>query len=384
MKQIKFLLIALIIIISCDNSTLKKEIPKLNVSISKNVEVVGLIYCLTDNGQYMLNEIPEFGFQKGIAEKFIKYSKHPAIKTTLTLNRNGNSFWLDAIITLAHNSNQFPEGKLKYKLPENTLLRANKNIEKADSIIEKYILQINDFYKVADLDSYFTKHRLMYDSICMEVQNSLPKEDIITEMEQFYRKRNKSYTLCPSAILFTGFGFATYIQSDEGLEVYNTFGSLEGPKTKNLANGNIIWSYGFENTKEIRNLTIHEFGHSFVNTITEKPHNLSKINKINYLINPIKLSMSKQGYGKWIYCFNEHLVHLGEIRIAERLGDTIESGNLKNEYVNELNFIYIPHLLNLIKVFEKDSINYKTFEDFLPNILSTLNDIDTNLININY
>lgn len=98
------------------------------------------------------------------------------------------------------------------------------------------------------------------------------------------------------------------------------------------------------------------------------------------MLAPIKEPMKKQGYTDWPTCLSEHIVRLGEIRIAERMGLHQESERLRQLYIQDKKFIYLPHLLETIKRYENDDVSYRTFGDFVPVLIESLKKIDTTKI----
>lgn len=101
---------------------------------------------------------------------------------------------------------------------------------------------------------------------------------------------------------------------------------------------------GFNDPKHLLELSIHEFGHSFVNPIMDQlPTYL--IDQTNHLFPPIQSDRVQQGYSNWKSCLYEHFVRTGEIIIAQNLGRKTETDQLKSFYINTRKFIYLPTIL---------------------------------------
>lgn len=101
--------------------------------------------------------------------------------------------------------------------------------------------------------------------------------------------------------------------------IYNAFGpfSFQTFDTKNV-------NLGFNYPERIQGLSVHEFGHSFVNpAIGKVPKEL--IDSTEYLYTPIKTEMSKLAYTSWMMCLYEHFVKAGEVIIARKLGNAKEA-----------------------------------------------------------
>jgi hypothetical protein len=111
---------------------------------------------------------------------------------------------------------------------------------------------------------------------------------------------------------------------------------------------NTYTSYGFDNAEVTHLLTVHEFGHSFVN-----PH----LNELKDIIAGIRHSLLllckkrlEPAYiGDWFSCVIEHIVRLGEIRVAESMHDATEANRLRGVHVKQARFVLIPLLEEKIK-----------------------------------
>lgn len=80
---------------------------------------------------------------------------------------------------------------------------------------------------------------------------------------------------------------------------------------------------GFQNSQKLRELTIHEFGHSFVNPVVDAlPDSLFE--QSASLFEPIRAAINEQGYNTWHVCVIEHFVRAVELVLSERY-DTPEA-----------------------------------------------------------
>ena len=364
-KRINLIFILLSLFFACGTTTPKK----INVEINKNVETISILYLVADVG---LN--PFSGSLSAEAkEHFKSYKEHEAIKI---LNTIMDRIGFSEPITIVMYLSEVPKAKLIHKMDENFLknVSGNDNVEKGRMIINQFISALNDFYQAAHVDDFIFKHKEYYDNTKKQVLKNLPDENFIKTMENFYGKKNSSYTLIPSPILYPFIGFGPRIKTQQGLRIYNIFGPLIETKDKTK------YKYCFDNKEKIMEKSVHEFGHSFINSLTELPENVEKIQKFSYLFEPIRKNMKNQGYDNWWICVTEHLVRLGEIRISYALNDSAQAIRLREDYVKKRNFIYIPALEEKMKSYEQNRDKYKSFGDFLPELLETFAQIDASKI----
>jgi hypothetical protein len=213
---------------------------------------------------------------------------------------------------------------------------------------------MNEFYKEIGLDNYFIETDKFYKKAIDEINSVLPKRDFIGAMEEFYNKKFDAYTLVPSLTIPKGMGFGINYTLDKKTHVLNVFGAFDFQEFLNTTE----LKMGFANEKRLRELSVHEFGHSFVNPEVNKLPK-EKFSQTELLFEPLKSKMSDQGYNTWKVCVYEHFVRAGEIMMAEKLGDAEGAKRLHSEYEQDRKFVYIPVILVELKKY--DAGTYKTY-----------------------
>jgi hypothetical protein len=216
---------------------------------------------------------------------------------------------------------------------------------------EAFLVAFNDLYRAVHFDEYFRDNENYYALANAEVTRNLPGDNFIPVMEKFYRQRFNAYYLMPSLTIPTSMGFGKTIRKSR--TICNVFAPFS---FQHLDSG--APDMGFNYPDKIRNLTVHEFGHSFVNPAVDSvPEELMR--STEYLYAPIKDDMVKHGYTAWVQCLYEHFVKAGEVIIAEKLGDTAKARSLMTDFVNT-RFIYVPAIVEEMRKYDKDtSLSYK-------------------------
>ena len=110
---------------------------------------------------------------------------------------------------------------------------------------------------------------------------------------------------------------------------------------------------GFANISRINELSIHEFGHSFVNPVIDQLP-VGMIETSTNLYEPLRPSMEPQGYANWLSCVYEHFVRAGEVMIAQKMGSKADADRLLNSYIKERNFIYLPLILQELRKYDQN------------------------------
>jgi hypothetical protein len=112
---------------------------------------------------------------------------------------------------------------------------------------------------------------------------------------------------------------------------------------------------GFANERRLRELSTHEFGHSFVNPVIDQlPEAL--IAGTERLFEPIKSEMTSQGYNEWKSCLYEHFVRAGEIIIAGNLNNAADAEHLRKYYEEDRKFIYLPLLVEALQRYNRGEV----------------------------
>jgi hypothetical protein len=296
-----------------------------------------------------------------VHKHFDKFKEHPAIAFSDSLLRN-EIFYSDELMEILLYSEPLPGTKYKYPI-ENTPYS-----NRAD-LLNKWKQKVADFYVVADVKGFLDSNKRFYDGAIKEVTNNLPPADFIGQMETFYREKKIRYTIIPAPEMKTGNqrGIGPYVQTKDGMLVYQII-SASIP-IEPLTDLSKYTGFGFNNKDFILLNARHEFGHSFVNPLLERADIAALLANHKNLFTPsLQKVMEDQNYGTWWDCVAEHFVRLGEIRIAERSGDSLLAVKLRDEYTEKLKFIFLPELERKIKAYEADK-KYKSFSSYLPELI---------------
>src|SRR6187401_70566 len=337
---------------------------KLRIEINKNVELLGIGYFIGFEGVEIETKTVEINGKK-IPKKdwhnygFWIFQKFKKFGTSENLGKSfavADHLWLDYLISLLLQVDDFPHAKLKESIDQAYYINFSKtkDLEEAKKNVIIFLDGMNEFYKEIGLDNYFAETEQFYKKAIDKINSVLPKQDFIGAMEKFYNKKFDAYTLVPSLTIPKGMGFGINYTLDKKTHILNVFGAFDFQEFLNTTE----LKMGFTNETRLRELSVHEFGHSFVNPEVDKLPK-EKFSQTELLFEPLKSKMSDQGYNTWKVCMYEHFTRAGEILIAEKLGDTEGAKRLHAEYEQDRKFIYIPSILVELKKYDKGT--YKTY-----------------------
>lgn len=334
------------------------------VEIDKNIELLSALNnqistsflkdSLADPYLYKTTRLMRLNY-----EYFKPFREHPAVRATRQMSdKIGTGVYL-----LGLYYEQLPRLKKKQPVSELILREIHPDLDSANQLVNAYFEQVVKFYYDTKFEEFFSGNQPLYQLAIKEVTQNLPPNSFIPVMETYYGTQKNSYHIVVMPSFKSGWGLAWELEEKGKKDAYNIIAPLQ---EQVLGEGKQVLEAGFNNATEIRNLSVHEFGHSFVNQLTMRSPYVEQINAYKHLFKPI----ANQGqYSDWETIFNEHVVRAGEVRIALRLGDAKESKRLQEEYRD---WIYLPHFTEQLAYYEQNRSKYKRFEDYLPTLISSL------------
>lgn len=338
-----------------------KNVNGINVIIDPRMELLAVVQALgTYDQQFDLITNMSFNYKDDIMKYFSNFSKHEAVKQFDSMSRSGFSFDAPptAMLYLSNPLNL----EVKKDFDDEIKSRATKES------LNKLAKELKKFGVDTKFQEFFKSHMDFYNSVVEKNAEVMGNSNYISYLEQYYGMKQNSYNIILAPMFHSG-GFGPKIEAENGL--YDVY-SIEGP---NSLKGNIPM---FGDKEGFKYLALHEFSHSFVNSLTEE--NLEEVNKYKKLYEPIQDKMVKQAYSRWDISVNEHIVRAVVARITY-----INSGSEEYEkviaYEKDRGFLYIDELVKKLEEFEKNRDKYKSFKEFYPELIKVFDKIlkDSNL-----
>jgi hypothetical protein len=257
----------------------------------------------------------------------------------------------------------------------------NQNVSKEtnayiDKEIALLIEEMRQFYIDRDVAGFMKKYNFFYNGAMDEVKKAIPN-NILTATANYYRnKDDNQYAiyLVPSRAFLKGEWQANgpTIALKNGKKKYVEILNCAYDEVALKANKKYT-HFGYGDYEFLTQLTIHEFGHSFVawgNTEIEYTKKSTAL-----FDGELKIGMRNLGVGTWETCVNEHIVRTSEIRIAEKMGDKKRADFLRDSYIKKKHFIFIPMLENKFLEYENNANKYPSFKSFLQEVIAVFDNI---------
>ena len=318
-----------LIILILKSLNINSQSKTVNVTVDERMELITTVQYLS--GYFLLTQA-DINYTKDIDFYFNGYKNHKAVELLKDMQSNFFSFGRVPMVMYHYD---FPSFKLKHEfsLKEQSLIKYEKNKDK----IQQFFKELKDFYKVTNFHQFYQNHKELYNQIINNVKNEIEKHNNIVEIiEAHYGVEKKSYNVILTPLLHDG-GFGIVIQSNTGEDLY----AIIGPSQSSVG----VPYYNPQ--KLLQDYVIHEFSHSFTNTLVDTFYD--ELKTYSCLYNSIKDVMKKQAYTTWQSCLYEHMVRANEIILAKELLGNKVAEELYNKDVEDNSFIYLKGLIPLIK-----------------------------------
>jgi len=350
MKQIVF-----IIIIFCNFcaysqvntiNPIVRSVGNLKISIDPRMELL--------NAAQLLSNTPYIDKQKVFSQEAITYfkpfSSEKVVALTDELIQGDYSFGLDAPPEFMLHLSQVPELEQQTPFTERLLERGG-----GAENLEKYRIALKQFAEVSNFENFWNSKIPLYNQILDLTIAEMGEMDLVKVLENYYNETHASYNIILSPA-FSG-GYGPRIPNENGkLDIYaciTTYFEKEGVPYMDMVN--------------LRDYVWHEWGHPFVNPLTEKYRD--RVNASGKLQEPIAKKIAGE-YSHWWMNVNEHIIRAIHVRLLELYADTQQAKQML-DYELKKRFIYVIPLIEKLKDFEKQRDERGiTFSEFYPQLLN--------------
>ena len=326
---------------------------QIKVEVSESVELMAILsrtaefreYCMDMGGQYTSDTETWFS----------AYKQHPAVAYIKELRRNcGISY--DAVMSMAVHLD-IDEQKVEFTGEKSHLEKRWQNVE-----IDTFLVRLNQFYSDTRFHEFYIQHQAFYESTLRAYEKNV--------MQYFYQDwYPRFYGTEPTERFRVIIGFTN------GGGNYGANRQMPGQPKEIFA---ICGYYAdetmgspFENGMDYASTLIHEFNHSFVNSLYDaNAVLLDDIGKT--LLGRHTRGMSSQAYNNGTTVINESIVRAAVIIYMQENGFTYEQ--VKEEMCKQVgrDFLWMPELVTALRHYTKHRNRYKTLGAYYPEIAKCL------------
>lgn len=360
--------------------------PIVHVRFDPNVETMGVLLALAfeDYG---------FGdFSLPVAARaqvqLADHRSHPAVVATREMVQQ---LGIDGYTILALRAEPFGgtrAGRLRAPLPADWAEGLGGGNEAAGRArVDTYLRQVVAFFRDAKVGAFLDAHRAAYDRAEQEVLRLAPDSSLISAMERYFGDRLERYTIVPTLTHPPHGNVGARLACGEEAGCRSAFfmvGARVSVPEPALMAGEAAGFYDATDPEASRryvsDLALHEFGHAFVNPHLEQPELREAIEEHAGLMGPVRDRMAPQAYTAWFAVAIEHVLRTTEVRVALSVGDTARAERLRDEYVGDRAFVYLPWLEQAAARYEREGPNgtgrYPTFGAYASQMVQAFGDVD--------
>ncbi|WP_415374562.1 DUF4932 domain-containing protein [Patiriisocius sp. Uisw_017] len=325
---------------------------ELNITIDERIETIYSIAFLDD---YFLINNHENHYKSKLKNNFKALKNHKAVALFDTLSKK-HGFNFNNVTDWVLQFGEFPElNKVREVINPDSF-----DESKGDYLIKKFKKEFISFNQDTLFQAYLAEVKELNEKVLNQVKQSKSIQHLPTYLEKYYGSELGSYNLILSPLVHSG-GFNSKFIADGKTEVY----AIIGP------NGEIEHIPYFEKEFLEMDLILHEFGHSFVNPLTEKFQNEIENIKEKYYSDSLKKNGKTQGYSEWKYVFNEHIIRAITIRIANENFGTEKAKELL-DYEKSIGFSLVNNIVEILKEYENNREKYPKFSEFYPILIERI------------
>jgi len=359
MKKGFVLVLLTVVFIGC-NQTQKKPVveeqdgeeiieskrAELEFKIDEKIEVLYYVFLLTD---YPLVSRYSTTYKEAAIEYFQPYKEHEVIPIIEGLFEQG--FGADFPVNWIFQYGELPELEKKGEVDFPFELISSDSLE----LFRK---ALSSFYIDAKCDSFFVSQKGFLDKMILSAEDSIERKDIIEVIEDYYGiYKEAKYTMVLSPLLHQG-GFAL-----ERTDVAEQYAFVGPNKVKDSVPQ-------FDQVFLEQDMIIHEFGHNYVNPVVDQFLDQTiELEKVLYPI--VKERVREEGYAYWDSYLYELVDRSITIRIAEAIYGKAAGEELL-AYEKSVGFEHCEFLIEVLKKYEDNRTEFKTFSDFFPSLIESL------------
>ena len=326
---------------------------QIKVEMSEAIELMGILSRTAGYSEYSKDLAGQYS--KDTETWFATYKGHPIIAYYQELRKNKNISY-DAVMSMAIHLD-INKGKVKFIGEKSDL---DERWETVD--VDDFVVRLNKFYTDTRFHEFFEQHRAFYEEGLKSYEAG-----VMSFFHQDWYARFYGTEASELLRVFVGFtlGQNNYGPSrqlkGQQKEVFSICGYQLDAET-----GRPFWDAA---------LLFHEFNHSFVNPLLDDATNAAILEKVGRkLFQFSKFEMQQQAYNDWRTVINESVVRAAVyIYMLDNKLVNRQTPQFMMDEMYRSGFRWMPELVTALRRYCAQREQYKTLNDFYPEIARCLN-----------
>lgn len=288
-------------------------------------------------------------YYRELCDFFLKYKDHEAIKLAEGLQQQGFSY--DAPPAFILQLSPLPDLDRPEKYSDYLIGRAS-----GEENLERFRIALRDLAQKSNFTGFYKNHAADYVKWADRALNGFKADSLSEWMADYFGWTGDEFHLVFAPAMFPYGGYGPSKEIGGKTIIYQVI--RENGKSDSLPE--------FQSGLNLAGLSLHEFGHSFVNPSLERCSLLSKKYDLEELYTPVKTVMEKQAYGTYSTFINEMVVRAMTAR-AYCHNPVVYKKIMDNE--KKRGFYFIEFTCEQLEYYEKNRDKYKRFDEFVPYLL---------------
>jgi hypothetical protein len=327
--------------------------------VDQRVELLSIVFRLAGNKEY--NAEDNLDYVNAIHRHFDKFISHPLITYAKDL-RDSSGVSYDAVMFMAIHL-KFPP----VLTPIIPFVDGVPNGRWKAKDAARFAILLRQFYKDADCVGFFQSQSSRYALAEARFRVLFERLDA-SWYDKFYgRSSNDRFNI----IIGLGNGGGNYGPHLSVPGQKRSVYAIMGSDTFDSAGAPTFEAASYLST------LIHEFNHSFINPLSDQYE--KQLSESGQAIFQKKgPSMRRLAYGEWKTMYNEALVRAAVVIYLKDHADTIAADReVKAQQAS--GFIWMPQLVTLLEVYQKERKTYPTLASFMPRLVEFYDQAQLNL-----
>lgn len=285
-----------------------------------------------------------------LREFFLPYRGHRAIEIAQHLTDRG--FTHDAPINFMLRLGPLPELEVVHGYGEGLVRQAG-----SERVLEEFRKALKDLAKTSGFLDFYNSHTAMFNRCINGVASEFDSKKVIRWLENFFGWSGSEYHFILTPAMFPGGGYGINIKEDSGREIMIQVAR---------ENGRSVGEPQFLKGRRLEMLSLHEWGHSFVNPTLEKHSHL--VSRLEPLYEQVEKTMKKHDYSTVQAFFNEQVVRAVTALAARELYGYFQYiDTVKRE--EEIGFYLTGYTTEKLQEYIAKRNVYGSFDEFVPYLL---------------
>ncbi|XMB87018.1 DUF4932 domain-containing protein [Mycoplasmatota bacterium WC44] len=319
----------------------ERMVKGIKVTVDYRTELCGVIMLIGEYSEKypdLFREYNNKSYKEEIYKRFKKYKNHKTIKIFDMLVQK-HYFNYDAPITL------FLELDEKLRCNELSDYILDDRLSRDETVYE-FIESLNDFVEDTNFNDFYRSNEKRYSQYIDGMCDCLKEFDVTEFINRFYGVPTMKLVI--------------------NLMPFHTHANY-GPTVKDtmyanicvyLPNGVKLVEPTFNGGRKTAQLLIHEFGHSYINPLTDKCYSSDDLN----VFDDIWENMRKICYPDNKTILNEHIIRACEVVYINEHDKELAKSVRKSD--RDLGFVYIDDFIDMLNVYKLSRDEFPEIKDY--------------------